>query len=69
MGGLPLALDQAGAYLEATGMSLSQYQQVYQQKPQALLQERQARVPDHPEPVATTRSPSFARVEQKSVRC
>jgi tetratricopeptide (TPR) repeat protein len=63
MGGLPLALEQAGAYLEVTGMSLEQYQQVYQQH---LLQERQTRVPDHPEPVATTWSLSFARVEQKS---
>ncbi|MBA2396550.1 MAG: AAA family ATPase [Ktedonobacteraceae bacterium] len=30
MGGLPLALDQAGAYLDAIGMSLEQYQSVYQ---------------------------------------
>jgi tetratricopeptide (TPR) repeat protein len=66
MGGLPLALDQAGAYLEATGMSLSEYQQVYRQYRQVLLQERRARVPDHPEPVATTWALSFARVEEKS---
>jgi tetratricopeptide (TPR) repeat protein len=66
MGGLPLALDQAGAYLEATGTSLEQYQQVYQRHRQVLLQERRARVHDHPEPVATTWSLSFARVEQKS---
>jgi tetratricopeptide (TPR) repeat protein len=66
LGGLPLALDQAGAYLEATGMSLEEYQQVYQQHRQVLLQERRARVPDHPEPVATTWSLSFALVEKKS---
>jgi tetratricopeptide (TPR) repeat protein len=66
MGGLPLALDQVGAYLEATGMSLSEYQQVYQQHRLVLLQERRARVYDHPEPVATTWSLSFKRVEQKS---
>jgi tetratricopeptide (TPR) repeat protein len=63
MGGLPLALEQAGAYLEATGMSLEQYQQVYQRH---LLQERRARVPDHPEPTATTWSLSFARVREKN---
>ena len=66
MGGLPLALDQAGAYLEATGMGLSEYQQVYRQHRQVLLQERRARVPEHPEPVATTWSLSFTRVEEKS---
>ena len=63
MGGLPLALEQAGAYLEVTGMSLEEYQQVYRRH---LVQERRARVPDHPEPVATTWSLSFARVEEKS---
>jgi hypothetical protein len=31
LGGLPQALDQAGAYLEATGTSLDSYQQIYQQ--------------------------------------
>jgi NB-ARC domain len=66
MGGLPLALDQAGAYLEATGMSLSEYQQVYRQHRQVLLHERRARVPDHPEPVASTWSLSFTRVEEKN---
>jgi tetratricopeptide (TPR) repeat protein len=66
LGGLPLALDQAGAYLEATGMSLAQYQQVYQQHRKALLQERRARMTDHPEPVATTWSLSFERVEEQN---
>ncbi|TMC22767.1 MAG: TIR domain-containing protein, partial [Chloroflexi bacterium] len=66
LGGLPLALDQAGAYLDATGMSLSQYQEVYQQQRQALPGERRARVPDHPDPVATTWSLSFQRVEKQN---
>src|SRR5579859_1006747 len=65
LGGLPLALDQAGAYLEATGMSLAQYQQVYQQHRQVLLRERRARVNDHPEGVSTTWSLSFERVEEQ----
>src|SRR5207248_1702129 len=30
LGGLPLALDQAGAYLKATGNDLATYQQIYQ---------------------------------------
>jgi tetratricopeptide (TPR) repeat protein len=63
LGGLPLALDQAGAYLEATGMRLDKYQQIYQKHRQTLLKERRALVEDHPAPVATTWSLSFARVE------
>ena len=66
MGGLPLALDQAGAYLEATDMSLEDYQQVYQQHRRHLHQRRGALVPDHPEPVATTWALSFARVKQQN---
>src|SRR5713101_5117270 len=66
LGGLPLALDQAGAYLEATGMSLEQYRQVYELHRQTILHERRARVPDHPEPTATTWSLSFQRVEQRN---
>jgi tetratricopeptide (TPR) repeat protein len=66
LGGLPLALDQAGAYLEATGYSLSEYQQIFRQHRADLLKERRGLVPDHPAPVATTWSLSFERVEQKS---
>ena len=63
LGGLPLALDQAGAYLEATGTPLAAYQQIYQQHRTALLAQRRAQGADHPEPVASTWSLSFARVE------
>jgi tetratricopeptide (TPR) repeat protein len=66
LGGLPLALDQAGAYLEETGYGLSEYQQIYQQHRVELLKERRGLVADHPESVATTWSLSFARVEQKN---
>jgi nucleoside phosphorylase len=66
LGALPLALDQAGAYIEATSCSLSEYQQIYQQHRTELLQERRTLVTDHPEPVATTWSLSFTRVEEKS---
>jgi tetratricopeptide (TPR) repeat protein len=63
LGGLPLALDQAGAYLEATGTALTVYQQIYQQHHTELLAQRRAQGADHPEPVASTWSLSFARVE------
>jgi len=64
LGGLPLALDQAGAYLEATGTALAAYLQIYQQHRMALLAQRRAQGADHPEPVASTWSLSFARVEE-----
>ena len=65
LGGLPLALDQAGAYIKATTSDLATYQQLYQQHRIRLLKERRGR--DHPEPVATTWSLSFQRVEEKSL--
>ena len=64
MGGLPLALDQAGAYLEATGTALAAYKQIYQRHSKDLLAQRRAQGTDHPEPVASTWSLSFARVEE-----
>ncbi len=66
LGGLPLALDQAGAYLEETGMDLAGYWQLYQQHRAELLRERGGLVPDHPASVATTWSLSFQRVEEKN---
>jgi len=66
MGGLPLALDQAGAYIEETGCSLSEYQRLFQQHRADLLAEHQGLVEDHPKSVATTWSLSFAQVEQKN---
>ncbi len=65
LGGLPLALDQAGAYLEETSCSPSEYQQLYQQHRAVLLGERRGLVDDHP-PVATTWSLSFQKVEEKN---
>jgi tetratricopeptide (TPR) repeat protein len=67
LGGLPLALDQAGAYIEATSTSLASYQQIYQQHRAALLSERRGSEHDHPEPVTTTWSLSLQRVEEKSL--
>jgi len=64
LGGLPLALDQAGAYIEETGSALLRYLELYQTRRQALLRRRSKLPTDHPEPVATTWSLSFQQVEQ-----
>src|SRR6266568_1511308 len=61
--GLPLALDQAGAYIEETGCGLSRYLGLYQAQRKELHQRRSKRPTDHPEPVATTWSLSFQKVE------
>jgi tetratricopeptide (TPR) repeat protein len=66
LGGLPLALDQAGAYLEETGMDLVSYWQIYQQHRADLLRQRGGLVADHPASVATTWSLSFQQVEEKN---
>jgi tetratricopeptide (TPR) repeat protein len=66
LGGLPLALDQAGAYIEETQCSLVDYLLLYRNQRAALLKQRGGLVPDHPEPVATTWSLSFAQVEHSS---
>lgn len=66
LGGLPLAVDQAAAYLEETGIGLDSYWQIYQQHRADLLRERRGLVADHPDPIATTWSLSFQLVEEKS---
>lgn len=62
--GLPLALDQAGAYIEETGCSLAAYVQLYQTRSGELLGLRKSLAADHPEPVTTTWSLSFEQVKQ-----
>ncbi len=66
LGGLPLALDQAGAYLEEVGMDLEGYWRLYQQHRADLLQRRGGLVADHPAPVATTWSLSFQQLRQRN---
>src|SRR5262249_10119240 len=66
LAGLPLALDQAGAYMEQTNYSLADYQWIYQCHRASLLRERGGLVADHPAPGATTLSLSFDRVKQRS---
>jgi tetratricopeptide (TPR) repeat protein/transcriptional regulator with XRE-family HTH domain len=63
MDGLPLALDQAAAYIEETGCSLAGYLERYRQRRMTLLHRRGGLRSDHPEPVATTWSLSFEKVE------
>ncbi len=64
MDGLPLALDQAGAYLEETNESLSTYLTLYRQQRAELLKRRGGLVPHHPDSVATTWSLAFKNVER-----
>src|SRR6266704_1631641 len=66
LGGLPLSLDQSGAYIEETHCSLVDYLQLYRTQRVDLLKARGGLVPDHPEPVATTWSLSFAQVQARS---
>jgi len=68
VGGLPLALDQAAAYIEGTGCALAKYLALYEDHPAELLAQR-ARYPahhPHPESVVRTFSLCFERVEQES---
>jgi tetratricopeptide (TPR) repeat protein len=60
--GLPLALDQAGAYIEETPSSVQDYLRLYRQQRGALLARRGGRLADHPESVGTTWSLSFEQI-------
>jgi tetratricopeptide (TPR) repeat protein/transcriptional regulator with XRE-family HTH domain len=66
LGGLPLALDQAGAYLEETQCSLQHYLDLYKNHRAYLLRHRGGLILDHPDSVATTWSLSFASIEQRN---
>ena len=64
MDGLPLALDQAGAYIDETQCGLDGYIELFQKRHKELLKRRGRNVLDHPDPVATTWSLSFEKVQQ-----
>ena len=73
MDGLPLALDQVGAYIEETACGLSGYIERYRTQRAALLMRRGGTGLEktdapfrHPESVATTWSLSFKKIEQAS---
>jgi tetratricopeptide (TPR) repeat protein len=63
---LPLALDQAGAYIEEVGCSLQDYLAAYRQRRFPFLADRGRLKRDYPASVATTWALSFERVEQQS---
>jgi tetratricopeptide (TPR) repeat protein/transcriptional regulator with XRE-family HTH domain len=64
LGRLPLALDQAGAYIEETGCGLDGYVQRYRQKRQLLL-DRRGLSRDHPESVVATLRLACQRVSEQ----
>ncbi|HZU70792.1 MAG TPA: helix-turn-helix domain-containing protein [Ktedonobacteraceae bacterium] len=67
MGGLPLALDQAGAYIEETACSLSDYLERYQKRRPALLSLRDFRggvSTTHPQSVTATFTHALESVER-----
>lgn len=65
MGALPLALDQAGAYIEETGCSVSNYLYHYEQQRIHLLDRRGMLGGDHPHSVTTTFLLAKEQVEQE----
>ena len=66
LGGLPLALDQAGAYIEETGCNLSNYLESFQTGRKKLLNRRGGFDFEHPASVAATFSSSFDKIEKAS---
>jgi hypothetical protein len=64
LGRLPLALEQASAYVEQTGERLAHYAQLLDESPGQLLAE--GKVGRYPLPVTRTWAVSFDRVEKTS---
>jgi tetratricopeptide (TPR) repeat protein/transcriptional regulator with XRE-family HTH domain len=65
MAGLPLALDQAGAYIEVNQLSLAEYLELFQSSQMRLLDE-QASHSDHPSSVAKTFALAFEQLERNN---
>jgi tetratricopeptide (TPR) repeat protein/transcriptional regulator with XRE-family HTH domain len=61
MQGLPLALDQAGAYVRENGCSLRRYLELYKGRQNELLR-RRGTPPDHPTPVTATFLLAFEQI-------
>jgi tetratricopeptide (TPR) repeat protein len=59
----PLAIDQAGAYIEESGCSLGDYLNIYQNHRKDLLARRGIQATSYPDAVATTWSISFRKIE------
>jgi len=62
--GLPLALDQAGAYVEETGCALADYLRYYESSRATLLSLRGQGGIDHEQSVSATLSLSYEKIEQ-----
>ena len=65
MEGIPLALDQAGAYIEETGCSVSAYLERYEQQRIRLLDRRGVLGGDHPHSVTVTFLLASKRIERE----
>ncbi len=65
MEGIPLALDQAGAYIEETGCSVSAYLERYEQQRARLLDRRGVLGGDHPHSVTATFLLASKRIERE----
>jgi hypothetical protein len=65
LGDLPLALEQAAAYMEACGQTLPGYLQLFRERRQELLRQGQPSQ-DYPDTMATTWGLSFQKVKQES---
>ena len=65
MDGLPLALDQAGAYLEETGCSPTTYLSLYREQRAKLLSQRGESADNHPDSVMSTLALAFEQVALK----
>ncbi|GHO65543.1 hypothetical protein KSC_044350 [Ktedonobacter sp. SOSP1-52] len=63
MGSFPLALDQAGAYIEETSCGLARYLALYQHRQFTLLQRRGGIAGEHPDSVTTTWFLSFEKID------
>lgn len=66
LGDLPLALEQAAAYMDETGQSLAGYLALFKERRQALLERGAPPTDEYPDTVATTWGISFQRVEEES---
>jgi tetratricopeptide (TPR) repeat protein/transcriptional regulator with XRE-family HTH domain len=66
LGRLPLALDQAGAYISETGCSLSSYLDRFEQEQVLFLQMRGGTPADHPSPVTMTFDLALEKVQQEN---
>jgi tetratricopeptide (TPR) repeat protein len=65
LGDLPLALEQAGAYIKATGIAFTDYQELFRSRRKELWDD-ESPPPDYPDSVATTWSLAMDDVREES---